>query len=459
MVLAITAVATALRMYKLAEWPLYRDELNTIAHISSMDSHIAISPLAYLPIIGMVRLFGEATWAWRLWPFLVGVLSVPIVYYIAKDMVGRTGATWGALLVTLAPWHISQSQFARHYPQQALLCLLLVYVTYVAIERWRPRLFIVGFFMAIILVLTRGSSVYTLLAVAAYPLLLTVWKRMRPPEFNASIAMSFSFSLALPAVAAAWLARLAYGTAEPYGFSPLHVLFSSGYYLTPTLVVVALVAGLYGALVKQDRRATVLGLAAFGPMALISMTALVTSAVGMVVFQGIFGFVLLVSWAISTVGEHGSWRSTAALLSLLVGLSVSAAFVGRNAEYFTTAHGYRSRAIDVAEYLGQRVERSDLIYSAVSLEPNIRDYNYDRQIFPNFSPGEVKEGVRSWVVIESDYSTWDLEHPTQSWLEKNADLVEVFPSYIGPRSRTLWVYLIPASSPPESIGARGDESR
>ena len=451
-ILIVTAVAAALRLYRLADWPLYSDELATIAHIRNWDSHIWLSPLAYLPVAAMLKMFGQGTWALRLWSVAVGISSVPLFYVCARRLGGRTLAAWAAGLLAVAPWHIAHSQVARHYPLQLLVGFAMVYWAYNAFERGSPSRYLLSVGAGLLMVLTRPTSVYLMCAILAYGMLLWLWPAVRPAGAWRGRQVGLFMAAQVVLIGIGYSLTGVYSIPEVYGRSPMHVVFTAGYYLTLPAVLVAAAAGAVG-FWQRNRMVMLLALYAFLPIALVSFTALVRTAAGVATFLVLPGLLLLVAWSAAVTFENLD-RSTR-WLAVAMGLAVVGAFLMRDVAYYTYARGYRPAGHEAVSYVMDRMEPDDALLTNCSMDLTSRHPRTGADVTFIRNTGEARPpepNRRTWFISEDVYSTWNIPVPGRKWLSENARLMTVFPSYIGPRSRSLWVYLY---TPPEQTAHAG----
>jgi hypothetical protein len=120
-------LAGTLRFYKLGEWPFAGDELGTISEEKGLFDGGAISsdsqayrlprliPLSYLIHHISDSLFGCDEFGSRVMMAVFGTLGVGATFLLLDRLIGRAAALACALLVTLWPDHILQSQQTRFY--------------------------------------------------------------------------------------------------------------------------------------------------------------------------------------------------------------------------------------------------------------------------------------------------------------------------------------------------------
>ncbi len=148
--LALTLFAFALRAYRLGAPALRGDESFTILFVTQPLAQMwdgirniePNPPLYYLLLRAALRLWGESDWAARFLSAWFGVLAVPLIYRLGRDLLagldGRTGAEakgrerywveWvpllAALLLAINPYQIWHSQDVRNYTVWPALSLL-----------------------------------------------------------------------------------------------------------------------------------------------------------------------------------------------------------------------------------------------------------------------------------------------------------------------------------------------
>lgn len=142
----VTAVAAALRFYRLGAQSLWLDEAisysfsvllndspsSLLSFISSNDIH---PPLYYL-LLRFWTIIGESEASLRSLSAIASIASVPLLYLILHRLLGFRVALAGAALLAISPFHIWYAQEVRMY---ALLGLLILTTIYSAIEYWRKR--------------------------------------------------------------------------------------------------------------------------------------------------------------------------------------------------------------------------------------------------------------------------------------------------------------------------------
>jgi hypothetical protein len=132
--LAILAIATVLRLYKL-ESSLWYDEIDTLVNFvrppfaelmtnyPSLNHHVLFSLEAKLSTL----IFGESAWSLRLPAALLGVGSIWAAWLVAREVVTRNEALFVAALMAVSYHHIWFSQNARGYTGLLFFGVLATY--------------------------------------------------------------------------------------------------------------------------------------------------------------------------------------------------------------------------------------------------------------------------------------------------------------------------------------------
>ncbi len=126
----LTFFAALLRLYRIDEWALWVDEAHTFRDVTSppemfWKSHVARYPLSYLMLRGMLPELPSMGEGWLRLPFaFFGILSIPALAMVGRNIVGTRAAVVGALLLAVSPWHLYWSQNVRSYPIMLFFALM-----------------------------------------------------------------------------------------------------------------------------------------------------------------------------------------------------------------------------------------------------------------------------------------------------------------------------------------------
>lgn len=133
--LSMVLIGFALRVYRLAAQSLWYDEAvswyltqMSLPQLTVWTANDIQPPLYYYFLWFWVRLAGTSEYALRFPSVLCATLSLPLLWQLARRLVGRSG-TWGALLLALlSPFHVYYAQEARMYTLLTLLGLASTYL-------------------------------------------------------------------------------------------------------------------------------------------------------------------------------------------------------------------------------------------------------------------------------------------------------------------------------------------
>jgi uncharacterized membrane protein len=132
--IALTLVAFLLRAPHLDTQSLWRDEVDVTRLTDQPLTELTRDllqikhngPLFYLLMRGWLSLVGDNQFMLRYLSLCFGVLAVPLVYRIGRNLVGRQAAILAALLGTVSPYLVWYSQDAKMYALVMALTLLAV---------------------------------------------------------------------------------------------------------------------------------------------------------------------------------------------------------------------------------------------------------------------------------------------------------------------------------------------
>src|SRR4030095_4218181 len=118
--------------------------------------------------------FGVSAISMRLFPFIFGVVTIPLLYFPIKKVLDKRVALLTVFMLAISPWHIYMSQMARWYTLLILLMFFALISFYNFTESGKLRYFILYaglFYLAFGIHLTGGfvpmiAGTYVLLLLA-----------------------------------------------------------------------------------------------------------------------------------------------------------------------------------------------------------------------------------------------------------------------------------------------------
>ena len=262
LLLAIAMLALGLRLYRLDNQSLWYDEGFSV-YLARMDLDEITSrtaadiqpPLYYYLLHGWILLFGDSEWALRALSVLFGVLTVPVIYGVARLLFrSRAAGLLAALLVAVSPLHLWYGQEARMYTLLTWLCLLASLLLLLAMttrRAWVNALLWVAYTAATVAALyTHYFALFVLAAQAVYVLVVLTAQGFRPLRL---LVGSLASGVAILLFYLPWLPYLytRYGTDASYwpGQLKIHevlvdigIVFSGGESVTEAIGIILSIA-------------------------------------------------------------------------------------------------------------------------------------------------------------------------------------------------------------------------
>ncbi len=142
LILLFTLAAFALRVYRLDFFSLRGDESFTVLFVQKPLAQMWAEtltvepnpPLLYFALRAWIDAAGDSEWVTRFFSVFFGVLCVPLVYRVAREMASAKAVALGAaFLVAVNPYQIWHSQDVRNYtmwPAFSLLALVFFWKWY-----------------------------------------------------------------------------------------------------------------------------------------------------------------------------------------------------------------------------------------------------------------------------------------------------------------------------------------
>src|SRR3990172_1679209 len=135
LLLFIILIGAFLRLYKIGSNSLWFDEAisvwfaneslgNIIIKQTSADVH---PPLYYILLSLWLSVFENGEFDVRLLSAIFGILSIPLLYLIVKNLFGNLPALISSLILAMSPFHIYYSQEARMYSILTFCVLLSIF--------------------------------------------------------------------------------------------------------------------------------------------------------------------------------------------------------------------------------------------------------------------------------------------------------------------------------------------
>lgn len=448
---AVTLVAFALRFFRLGEWGYWIDEVFTITRVQQTPLALD-TPLSRRLIALALQIFGVSDWSGRVVPALVGVLSVPLLYFPVKKIFGTGTALLAVVLLALSPWHLFWSQNARFYTVFMLLYFFAQVFFYFWLETDNSWYLLFSGIVLALAIWERIFAAFLAPVAVVYVLGIYLLKFEKPAGFK---VRNFAF-VALPAVLV--LINLAlnpnvlvdfYTGILGHHHSSLRVALSVISEMGLPLFLLALFGGAY--LVYQKSRAGLYFLVgALVPLGFLLIMAPFALTFSRYVFGTLPCFLILGAYAIKELFIQS--RKGMVLLALGVLLLPIADSVSQDVLYFGFQHGNREDFKGAFEVVGSLMGEGDLV---VTGRPEIATYYLGEQVEVAFSQAVRLENItggnrRVWFVVDDRSG---IRPAFYEWIQKNCELVAVRDVYVPGLVYLMRVYLYDPGRPPPPVAA------
>jgi hypothetical protein len=436
-------VAAALRFYKLGEWSFWEDE---VFSISSEEDGFNFSIWRRSLAIDLIQVttetLGTNEWTARLAPALIGVATIPILFFPVRRQFGVYVAWIFAGLLAVSHWHIYWSQNARFYTLLFLFYNIALLYFFTALELDRPL------YMVISLVFIGLAARERLIALALVPILVAylILVKFLPIEKPTglrprNLAIFFTPGLIAGLFFVGPYLRNIAGWAAGFGrlnTNPVWLASVTIYYIG----LATFCLGAFGALLlllKKNRAGLFLVLNALGPIFMIMVMSLFQFSATRYAFVSLPSWLLLAALFIFHLFQelNGNAKILAAgILALLLIAPMS-----ENLLYYRVYKGNRADWRSAFDYIKANKLPSEVV---ISSEPDVGNYYL----------GETTRSYLNWEVpriAQSGLSFWFVEdlsaeerYPAQvAWIRQNATAVANFDVNVYARYFLMRVYYYP----------------
>lgn len=462
----VMALAAGIRLWKLGEWSFWADEVFSVQTAQSLKfpDEIPGNPIMYMIVRFFIDTFGLSEWSARLGPCIIGIISVPLLYWPARRMFNAKVGVIACVFLVIHPWHIYWSQNARAYSLAFLFGGLAAFTFYLGLERDKVGLMVLSVLLTLLSIFSQLQSVILLAALAGYVVLIMFIPAGMPRGFNGKNLITFFapfilslFVLLSPSVRGYLMEGLG---VNQLGRSPLYLLFTLVYCLGIPIVVAAFVGGVHS-LIYMNRGGLFLICYAIIPLLALLIISPFQNVHGYYLFFTVPAYLLLAAFCASELMDSIARRSR--IMSAAVILIVIAGLISQDYLYFRVENGGRPKWREAFKAVEHRIEQDDIV--VVSM-PQIADH-----YLWGYADKSPPAGVRSdpstrvvqlknvinqlgtyedqwrrrsqhiWFVLDQlSLSVADADGSFREWIHSNCHLVETFPVYTRVRDRTINVW-------------------
>ena len=365
-VLLAFLVSVALRLYGIGEWSLWEDEETTLYFWYHPQARFPRNFPVYFLILGHVfRYTGCSVLVGRLLSAVIGILSLFLIYTVARRFTSRHVALTALVAVAISPGHVFWSQSIRSYGLVICLQMVAIWLFLEGIRR-KQALMVVFSLAPIALAMKTHVSAVLIMPVFATYLVGLEWRRGYATR---TAIVAACFLAATLVVLLRWAPTLASMLSSGTGFilpsarDPVHVLVTAVFYFGLPAIVLATI-GAWRQRAVQGDEVYFFGLLAVMP-GVILLTLAALNLINVTYYYGLIalvGIAVLAGYGVEALRTARSrYRLAAMSAALLYYLIVLGA-------YFGPAYGDRPRWREAAGHIAHaRHTRADdgAIYAQV----------------------------------------------------------------------------------------------
>ena len=242
----VIAVGLAIRLFRLDFQSLWLDEVLTVQNSAFPLSRIIFDPevdrnfppLHTVLVHLSMGLLGKSETALRLPSVLAGVISIPLIFGVARFWLGPAVGLLTAWLLALSPLHVWYSQEARPYALFIALALASVWFAQRLVSRPGDFVLQVGF------VLSAVATFYCHLLALPFLLFLALYVLLSVEpagRLRSLLLLAAIGALIAPQLYQFWGSPPPVSANSSYHFNPVHLgytiwTFGTGYSLGPSLL-------------------------------------------------------------------------------------------------------------------------------------------------------------------------------------------------------------------------------
>ncbi len=454
---AFTLIGAVLRFYKLGEWSFWIDEIYTIDHalhnygdLSNILDNIPPArnwvPSSVILTAQILNVLGVSEWSARLVSAVIGILSIPILYFPMKKIFGNQLTLVALLLLAVSPWHIFWSQNARFYTSLMLLSTLALFAFYFGLKTGRLRYLLLFYILFYLASSERVFAFFILPVVIFY--ILSLW--ILPMEKSKVQIKKMAFLLLVPIIAfilfeisryvmsGSSITKSIFDTFfDQVNTTPLRLTLSITYKIGVPVFSLSFFSGVY-ILTRRHPASLLVVIGAALPIILLIFLSVNFFAVDRYIFMTLFMWLILAAVGVNELFQHTDGLAKLLPLGVLSILLFSS--MGEIYLYYQFQNGNRPNWKEAYTFVKQNIRDGDIIYATSPPvgdyylpEANIRDIN-------NFDPARIttRESNNVWFVI--DENTGSVEPEVSSWIRDTCTRIQSVEVFLPGKSMSIRIY-------------------
>jgi 4-amino-4-deoxy-L-arabinose transferase-like glycosyltransferase len=438
--LLITVFAAAFRLYRLGAWSFWIDEIYTVNHAMAHFStpqlileHLPPNrnwvPISVMLTAQVINLWGVSELSARLAAAIIGILTVPALYFPVKKIFNVQVATVAALLLAISPWHLFWSQNARFYSSLLLFYTLALIAFHFGLERNKPVYFL-GFYVFLYLALSeRLFAVFIFPVIGIYLIVLWAFKFERPTGLNPRNISLLGTPILVGGVIELY-SLIAKGESRffaDFGWFFLYrnddyirLLGNISFNIGVPLMALAIFGGIY-LILRKDRAGLLMAINAVVPLIMLLAANPFIFTKDRYAFIILFSWIVLAALAVHEMLSHINGLRKWIAVGILVLLIADAG--GDMLLYYRVNHGNRAEWKTAFATIEQKSQPDDFV---VTYWPEFKPFYLDRE-FVQYEdvdvPTLLNSGKRYWFVIDAE-TIW-ANPDVIVFLESNARLIDI----------------------------------
>lgn len=453
--LIIVCFGVYLRFWNLGNWSFWIDEVLTV--LDSKDISLSNSPINPIPyLVTKVSAFlsnklsflfdGSDEWKYRFLFSIAGIISIPIIYYLAQSLYNKEVGILAAIFTSLSNWHIFWSQNTRSYILTFLFGALTAWLFYRSLEKDSLLLTFGALLSCLCLILSHLLAAAIVPALAAYAISLLLENKNRRRIINLLIFfIPFTiplFLLLVPHIRNHLFSGWGY---NEWGRSPFYIMLTLIQGVSIPIAVTAFVSGFVS---RKDKPTRFLLCFAGIPLILLIFASQFQNVAGYYLFWSTPAYSILAAlvcthlWGIIGDNKHLLIKSLLPLV-LIVGL------LSQDYLYFRYENGGRPKWREAFNYLELQMEAEDKVvlsetrmgefYLPEMEQVYIGELIDDRE---DFEERISSEENRWWFVIDvASYNVFDADQKVRDWIRQRSRMVHTVPAFSRAKDRTIHIFL------------------
>src|SRR5215216_4004179 len=440
LLLLITAIAAAFRFYKLGQWSFWIDEIYTINHatrhfsswkliLENIPPATDAVPLSALLTAQFLNIWGINEWSARLASVIIGILSIPILFFPVRKLFGPHVALIAALLLAVSTWHIFWSQNARFYTSLLLFYSLALITFYFGLERNKPGYFVAFYVLIYAAFSERVFSLFIFPVMGVYVIALWAFRFEKPVGLN----VKNMFVLLLPILAGVLVEAYSWISTSASRFfadldwfflyrndDPIRLLGNISFNIGIPLMVLALFSGFFLVL-RKDRAGLLMLINSVIPMIMIIVANPFIFTKDRYIFMTLFSWIILAAIGISELfmrvnGIH-KWLAVGVLMLVLADAG------SENLLYYRVNTGNRADWRAAFHLIEAQSQPDDIV---VTYWPEVGAFYLNREFiqYEDIDVPTLLNGERQyWFVLDAE-TIWANED-VKALLESQAQLIDI----------------------------------